>query len=151
MNKLLLLGLAGLAPMACGASKSNAPADGGGPSIAIVSPVSGDAISIATSTDVPVVFEVTSFALRAAGTCDGVNDTCGHVHVFVDGTGCNGGQIYNNAFPTAGSSPSPAMAIAELARCPAAAGAHTITLELHRDDHSPVSNAAAATVDITAG
>ena len=150
MKMLFVLGLAGLAPIACSSSNGSTAGDGGIPSIAITSPASGDSVSTTTSTDVPVVFTVTNFELMAAGTCGAVNDNCGHVHVLVDGTACNAGGAYNSAFPVTGGAGSPATATAQLSKCPAATGTHTLKLELHRDDHSAVSNGASATVDITA-
>lgn len=148
MKMLLVLGLAGLAPIACSSSNGSTAGDGGVPSIAITSPASGVSVSTTTSTDVPVVFTVTNFALMAAGTCGAVNDNCGHVHLLVDGTACNAGAAYNSSFPLTGAASSPATATAQLSKCPTATGNHTLKLELHRDDHSAVSNGASATVDI---
>jgi hypothetical protein len=141
----------GLAAASCGSASGGNPVDGGS-SIAITAPADGTTVSIATSADVPVTFAVSGFTLAAPGLCGHVDDGCGHVHVLVDGDACDApGQNFNNAFPTAGSSASPATAIAELASCPTVAGVHTIRLELHRDDESAVSTAAAATVTVTAG
>jgi len=65
----------------------------------------------------------------------------GHIHVLVDGAACTPeGGFYDNADTTA----SPATAF--LSTCPAVKGAHTITLELHNNDHSPVNNAAGAVI-----
>jgi hypothetical protein len=135
----------------CGSSGGTGAVDGGS-SIAIVAPADGAAVSIATSSDVPVTFTVAGFTLAAPGSCGHVDDGCGHVHVLVDDDVCNApGQNFNNAFPPAGTATSPATAIAVLARCPTVAGSHTIRLELHRDDHSAVTGGASAVVTVTAG
>jgi hypothetical protein len=74
----------------------------------------------------------------AAGTCPPnlkSTDNCGHIHVLVDGSACTPmGAPYNNAANTSG----PVNAI--LSSCPMATinGPHTILLELHHDDHTPV-------------
>jgi hypothetical protein len=60
------------------------------------------------------------------------SDNCGHVHVLVDGAACTPmGAPYNNAGQA-----SPIDA--KLSSCPMATGAHTVMLELHHNDHSPV-------------
>jgi hypothetical protein len=151
MRWLSALGLAAAAAAAACSSSGGVAAVDGGPIVTISAPADGDTVSIATSTFVPVTFAVAGFALQAPGVCGAVNDVCGHVHVLVDDAACNApGQNFNNAFPTAGGSLSPAMAVALLGLCAAAEGTHAIRLELHRDDHSPVTNGAAATVTITA-
>jgi hypothetical protein len=65
-----------------------------------------------------------------------MSDNCGHIHVLVDGMACTpdaaGSPPYDNADATG----SPAQAI--LNTCPTVTGNHTITLELHHNDHSPV-------------
>jgi hypothetical protein len=107
---------------------------GGGPSITITSPQNGSAVMAGTDVaqSVPVAFTVQSFTLTAPGTCPSISDTCGHVHLMVDGALCNAaGMPYNNA-----GAASPIGA--NMASCAARVGAHTISLELHRDDHSPV-------------
>jgi hypothetical protein len=59
---------------------------------------------------------------------------CGHIHILIDGSACTPmGSPYNNDNTTG----SPALAI--VSNCPTATGAHTITLELHNDDHSPIN------------
>jgi hypothetical protein len=149
--KLIHAPILAFASLSCGSGSDVAAIDGG-PTIAITSPQNGAPLSIATSTAEPVSFEVAGFGLEAPGQCNAVNDVCGHVHVLVDDAACNApGQNFNNAFPTAGSAASPATAIALLSNCASPGGAHAIRLELHRDDHSAVTNGASATVTITAG
>jgi hypothetical protein len=147
----LLLAPLALLPSAC-SSTTGAETIDGGPAIAITSPLDGAEVSIATSTNVPVTFTVAGFTLEAPGGCGAIGDGCGHVIVLVDGAACDAqGQIFNSVFPFSGSADSPATAIADLGRCPSAAGAHTITLALFRDDHTAVANGAAASVTVTAG
>jgi hypothetical protein len=84
---------------------------------------------------VDIAFTTMSFTIAdPTGTsCSATSDNCGHVHVLVDGNACTpDGSPYNNADTTA----SPAQAY--LSTCPMVAGMHTITLELHHQDHSPI-------------
>jgi hypothetical protein len=73
--------------------------------------------------------------LAMPGTCPAnlaTTDNCGHIHVYVDDMACTpSGSPYNNDAEM-----SPAIAI--LSSCPMANGAHTVTLELHHDNHMPV-------------
>ena len=110
----------------------------GAPSIAITSPQEGAAVALGTDADLssPVNYTVQNFTLKAPGSCAGAAG-CGHVHLLVDGQACNSaGAPYNNAGaagPTA----------AKFAACGTPSGAHTLTVELHNDDHSPVENGGA--------
>jgi hypothetical protein len=119
-----------------------------GPSITITSPQNGAAVEAGTDMDksVPVSFTVQGFTLMAPGTCPSVSDTCGHVHLFVDGAACTPvGKPYNN-----GGAASPLNA--KLASCATPIGAHTISLELHRNDHTPVmTGSPTASVMVTVG
>jgi hypothetical protein len=151
------IALCGLSAVSCGSSSSTPASDGGAQTVAIVSPLANASISTATSTDVPVMFTVTNFTLDVPQTgCGGVaSDTCGHVHLLIDGTACNGLNLpYNNAFPNTGDTPpftaSPATVVAHLALCPMTTGTHTMVVSLHRTDHSAITNNASSTVTITA-
>jgi hypothetical protein len=147
----VILVTSAVAPIACSSSTGAETIDGG-PAIAITSPLDGTAVSIATSTNVAVTFTASGFRLEAPGGCDAIGDGCGHVIVLVDDAACDApGEIFNDIFPPAGSVESPATAIADLGHCASPAGAHTITLQLYRDDHTAVSNGASASVTITAG
>ena len=132
---------AAAAPLACSSSDSGSGAfDGPPPTVTITSPMNADPVSIASSTDVPVMFSVANFTLKAPGSCGAVNPSCGHVHVLVDVTACNApGLPYNNDFPTTGSATSPATATAHLGTCATPAGMHTITIELHNDAHGLIA------------
>ncbi len=107
------------------------------PAVAITSPAVGAAITLGGDGLVPVAFAVADFTLKMPGTC-GTERWCGHVHLKVDGEACNdtaAGRAYNAAGFASPIS-------AKLALCPQAAGAHRIELELHKDDHSAVTDAA---------
>jgi hypothetical protein len=148
---VLLLAPAAWLALACSSTTGASTIDGG-PAIAITSPADGAAVSIATSTKVPVTFTAAGFMLEAPGGCGAIGDGCGHVIVLVDGAACDApGEIFNSVFPFSGSVGTPATAIADLGYCPAAPGTHTITLALFRDDHTAVANGASASVTITAG
>jgi len=118
------------------------------PTITITSPADGATVAAGTDAmkSIPVAFTLTNFTLAAPGPNEpGV----GHIHVLVDGAACTPAAApYDNADVSA----SPAMA--QLSTCPAVAGPHTITLELHNNDHSAVTdssgNIVAAKVSITA-
>ncbi|MGH7281920.1 MAG: hypothetical protein ACRELY_10380 [Polyangiaceae bacterium] len=104
---------------------------GGSGTLKITSPSAGATVTIAKgATDVG--FTTTNFTLMAPGSCAGAVN-CGHIHVLIDSSACNdtaGGLPYNVA-----ATASPAQPNFDL--CPTPTGAHTITLELHNDDHSP--------------
>lgn len=120
-------------------------ADTGAPSIAITSPSAGGHVTLGTDVNksIPITFTTANFTLAAPGTPT-CGTGCGHVHVLVDGTACNASmQAYN-----AEGSASPISAL--LAFCPMAAGAHTVSVELHNSDHTPLGAAAPASVMITA-
>jgi len=104
------------------------------PSISISDPTQNATVTMAAGNVVPVSFSVSNFLLKAPGTCLAADGACGHVHLKVDGNACNdtaASKPYNNA-----GFASPINAA--LAFCPMAAGAHTISLELHNNDHTPV-------------
>jgi hypothetical protein len=85
--------------------------------------------------DIPVAFALTNFTLKPPGACGSVSSSCGHIHVLIDGAMSCGGPPYNNDDETG----SPATAI--VSKCGTVNGPHTITLELHADDHSSVDGA----------
>jgi hypothetical protein len=116
-----------------GGAGGAADASASTPSIAITSPTSGSAVANVVGS-VPVSFTTTNFTLVSAGdpACVDASDNCGHVHLFVDATACTPpGAPYNN---DGQASPIDA----RLTSCPAVAGLHTVELELHHNDHSPV-------------
>jgi hypothetical protein len=95
---------------------------------------------------VPIVPVVTNFQLAAAGTCPAdlaMTDNCGHIHLLVDGAACTpSGSPYNNA----SGAPPVTSVNAILSDCPTVNGAHTVTMELHHDNHTPITNASGATI-----
>lgn len=133
MKSVRLIILLAAAVAACGTAGNQNSA----PSIAITSPA--DNATVSATADVPIAFTISNFTLRAPGACGGVTP-CGHIHVLVDGAICNkSGAPYNNAAVA-----SPASAL--LQNCAKPAGAHTIALELHNDDHTPAKDANGAPV-----
>ncbi len=100
------------------------------PSVKIDSPTNGSTVNLPLNSQVAVNFE-TNYTLKAPGTCSGLSD-CGHVYVLVDSTNCNQPGLPYNALGIA----SPVEA--DLSKCAQPKGPHTITLELHNDDDSPV-------------
>jgi hypothetical protein len=136
---------------ACSSSSSSGNGDGGAtgplPTIAITLASDGGSTSLAVqdmmlsgvqATVVPIPFTLTSFTLAPPEMCanNTTDDNCGHVHIYVDDNACTpDGAPYDNSDSTA----SPAIAI--LSTCPMVDGAHTVRLELHHGDHSPVIGA----------
>jgi hypothetical protein len=99
-------------------------------------PTNGETVTLTKPDDnVPITFETPNFMLAAAGTCPAnlkMTNNCGHIHTFIDGAACTpDGAYYNND-----ASASPANAI--FSNCPMPNGSHTITMELHQDNHAPV-------------
>ncbi|MFI5306015.1 MAG: hypothetical protein ACHQ53_01605 [Polyangiales bacterium] len=132
-------GTAGSAGSAGGGSGSGG-SGGGAPTVKITAPTNNaQVMANAADPDVPVSFTVTGFTLMDPGKCAGAK-MCGHIHVLVDGTACNDTGVPYNA---AGST-SPIDA--GLDYCPSISGTHTITLELHNDDHSAVKDSAGKTI-----
>lgn len=103
------------------------------PTITITSPAP-DA-HVAATGDLPVTFAVGNFTLREPGACNGA-PACGHVEIFVDGAACN-----RPGLPFNGRA-SELTATAKLSACPSIIGNHTISLRLHHDDYTPVTDAA---------
>jgi hypothetical protein len=117
------------------------------PTIAISAPMANATVTMAAGQTVPVTFSVSNFVLKAPGTCVAADGACGHVHVRVDGMACNNvaaNKPYNNA---CWSSPIDAI----LSFCPTAAGTHTIVLELHNNDHTPVLDGSGQVVSSSVG
>lgn len=119
-------------------SDPDAAAGGGGdarlPTITITAPAAG-AVALGDDADLSVAvdYDVDNFALMAPGSCAGA-ENCGHVHVLIDQQACNApGAPYNNA-GAAGPTD------ARFAACATPTGWHTITVELHNDDHSAVED-----------
>jgi len=128
-RQLLQLGVLAALLTACG---SNAALPGINPSISISSPTNNSTVNLPANKQVAIGFN-TNYTVRAPGTCQGI-ENCGHVYVLVDNSSCNqSGHPYNNL---AASSPS----FADLGLCATATGMHTITLELHHDDGTVVTN-----------
>jgi hypothetical protein len=132
-----------------GGSDSGGDSAAAFPTIAISDPAASAAVTLTPPMDhVPVTFAVTSITLMAPGSCPaGSTATCGHIHVLIDGAACTPtGSPYDNAGEA-----SPVDAI--FSTCPTANGMHTITLEIHHDDHSPYLGAngmvIAASVTVT--
>jgi hypothetical protein len=123
--------------------------DGGSaPTIWITSPAAGATVSVVQPPESPawiasVGFSVTNFTIWAPGTCPGgaANTRCGYVVAEVDGTACNQmGETFNSLGTTAGcidGNPSGGVYV-NLADCSSVDGPHTVTLELHADDGSPI-------------
>jgi hypothetical protein len=135
-----------------GSSSSGGEGGGGEPTLSITMPTSGATVTpTGAMSTVDVAFTVTNFSFFAPGAagCDAKSDNCGHIHVLVDGSACTpSGSPYDNADQTG----SPAQAI--LSTCPKVSGAHTISLELHHTDHSPIQvngMTVSASVMVTAG
>ena len=91
--------------------------------------------------DIPIAYTVTGFTLMAPGSCTAGSTTCGHIHLLIDNATSCGAPPYNND-----GTGSPTNAI--MSKCAAGAinGSHTIVMELHHDDHSPVINPATTMV-----
>jgi hypothetical protein len=116
-----------------------------GPSIAISSPSNGQAVTLGSDPmkSVPVSFTTTAFTLMAPGSANCTTGSCGHAHLFIDGSACTPtGMPYNNA---GAASPIDAL----FKSCATPTGSHTISIELHNNDHSPVQNANGATIAAT--
>jgi hypothetical protein len=138
----IAIGLVAAVPLpACGNSGNGN--GGSSPSISITMPVASATVAVIKPNDnVPVSFTVQNFTLVAPGTasCANTSDNCGHIHVLVDGPACTPeGAPYNNDGIA-----SPVNAI--LSTCPTVNGMHTVTLELHHNDHSPVLDASMNTI-----
>ena len=136
---------------ATGGSATGGSATGGSggsgmaPTITITDPKAGAMVTLGAdaSKSVNVAFTSTNFVLKAPGMCAGAAG-CGHVHELIDMAACNdtgGGFPYNNA---ATASP----AVAKFALCATPTGQHTISLELHNDDHSALSPPVSASVAV---
>lgn len=122
------------------------PPDETPPGIIITSPLPAELLRLGgdANKSVDVDFTTTNITLAAPGSCGGVEGNCGHVHLLIDGEDGNSPDApYNNAAVS-----SPATALFSLLEDNGfdAHGNHTITLELHKDDHSPYTNAAGGTI-----
>jgi len=122
---------------ACGGSSSTTTTY---PAITISSPSANSTVTLPSNKQVGLNFSVSNFQVKAPGTCGSVSTTCGHVHILIDGPVCNDtvtGAPYNG---TAVSTPA---AVADFSKCPSSVqpGSHTVTLELHDDQHGVVKDA----------
>jgi hypothetical protein len=126
------------------------------PTITLTSPTAGGTVTVTKQAvtgevDAPFTFTTTGFTGMPAGACGAVSESCGHIHVFVDPSDDGGASPctpanspYNNASPLAeadgGVTPfSPTNAImSNCANTDPINGSHTLRVELHKDDHSPV-------------
>jgi len=120
----------------------NAPADGA--NVIAELEMDGDEVEL----EVEIEFTVTNFTLKEPGTCGGAA-ACGHVHIKVDGDNCDDTEEDGTMLPFNEEvfvSPSGA----DLLYCggvslgpdgvEGADGGHTITVQLHNDDESAVTN-----------
>ena len=119
---------------ACGGSTPHSNA-----TISITAPTANASVLLGSDAakSVTITYTLTGFTVKAPGTCAGASN-CGHVHVLIDGQACNApGSPYNNT------SIDQSSAQAQFASCAAAnqVGTHTVTLELHDDQHNPVLDA----------
>lgn len=116
--------------------------------IAITSPKDGDSVPFsASNTDVNISFTTTNITLMDVGKC-GTTANCGHVEAFIDGTTCND-KSNPAAVKPYNDSASASPMTAGLDYCPKfpdVAGSHMLTLELHKDDLSPIKGADGTTV-----
>lgn len=124
-----LLHLAALTGLltACGSSGG---LPGVTPSVAISSPTNNSSVNLSLTRKVVVNFN-TNYTIKAPGSCASL-DNCGHIYVLVDNSSCNSPALPYNTL--ASSSP----VEADFSKCQTATGMHTITLELHHDDGTPV-------------
>jgi hypothetical protein len=113
------------------------------PSVAITSPRPSAAVILPQSMEAPIVFSVTSFTLKAAGSC-GATSACGHVDLLVDQMACDDPLHPPPSGYNATASASPAMANFSL--CASPSGPHTVTLELHDDSGQPILDGNGSTV-----
>ncbi len=111
-------------------------AGGGAPSVKIASPASGVTRGSANDKrlDVSVTYSGLTFDGSKIGTAPGAG--VGHWHVFVD-------DKYAG-LSVSGIVTLPNDAVPELAP-----GEHTIKVDLHNNDHSPIAGAAASTIKVT--
>jgi hypothetical protein len=126
-----------LSPLvACGGSNDSAP------SLSITTPTPNQSVTLTATKTTSVGFSLAHFTLAdpgAAGACAGVSP-CGHIHLLIDGAACTpAGAPYNNdgfASPID----------AKLSSCANPTGPHTVTLELHNNDHSAYTDASGKVV-----
>lgn len=115
------------------------PPDETPPGIVVVSPALNALTVMGTNAlkTVPVTFQVTNITLAAPGECGGVEGNCGHVHVKIDGDEGNAPEAPYNSMATTADEPAMAYFSYLDDNGSTSQGIHTISLELHRDDHSP--------------
>jgi hypothetical protein len=111
----------------------------------VTSPTEGAQVALGIGADplaLTVSYTVTGFTLSMPGTC-GVNlATCGHVHIAIDGAGCNGpGRPYNNSGFSGND-------FALFEYCLVNTGPHRIHLDLHNDLHALIPGSPSQDVDV---
>lgn len=111
------------------------------PTIAITTPANNASVTLATDADLSLAisFTTTNFVLRSAGS-SGCGVGCGHVNLLIDGAACNVAAQSQNTQGAA----SPLNA--RFALCAAAEGNHTVTLALHNNDNTPLTDAKGVTI-----
>jgi hypothetical protein len=126
-----------------GGSGGSSSGGGGAPSITITMPAANASVAVTKPTDtVSVAYTTQNFTGVAplSASCANTSNNCGHIHVLIDGAACtpDGAPYNNDGFA------SPVNAI--LSSCPTVNGMHTVTLELHHNDHSPILDANMMTI-----
>jgi hypothetical protein len=117
------------------------------PGVTIISPDAGATVTLGAFPDyaLSVDFTLQNFTLMTPGSCPTASQgNCGSIFLLIDGSSCNartGGvdQGYNDLVLA-----SPG--IAKFGQCRTPTGAHTVLLELHNDDQSPLKDASGATL-----
>jgi hypothetical protein len=125
------------------------------PTVAITAPDAGATVTLGPfpGDNLSIDFDVHEFTLMTPGTCPTDSQgVCGSVFLLIDGSACNGkpggiDQGYNNLLLA-----SPGTAV--FGQCRTPTGQHTVILELHNDDKSPLKdssgNTLSASVSVTA-
>lgn len=106
------------------------------PAISILSPATDATVTLDFSDeDIPVAirYQVSNFTLKAPGQC-GSAANCGHIHALLDGPE---GNIAPNPYNNAGADSNSIDVYFGALDNPF--DEHQVTLELHKDDHSPVT------------
>jgi hypothetical protein len=117
------------------------------PSIQITDPGEGATVTLDADDKAPFRYSVENFVVRPAATCasptvDG--HVCGHLHLTINGTDCNGGGIYNvqsASFPIVG----------EFGVCTSGPiGSKTVKLTLQDNAHGDLPGIPQDSITITA-
>ena len=126
--------------------------NGSGPTLCVVSPTPGAQLTEFTGSDLEFNVEVAvgNFELRLPGNCPVVNNTCGHIHLFVDPYSDAGECIqtqHGNAGYIVSSDTHMTVSVGS---CHPPTGQHTLLIELHNDLHGPLSPPVSVTEQFTA-